>query len=138
WTRTLAGEGKYVPEHESVRLFADNSTALPWLLAIDNPGEQWFEFEAELRLTPEGEKGTNQIGLFFGWRQGAQDPDSPYRFFVVELDEHPQGDDANGRLRLGSALITEGRGDRMAVCEWYYTFAARRPLGPRGGWHPVR
>lgn len=74
----------------------------PFLVALDDPGRDPYEFSIEVKPGEHELAQPNQygMGLFFGWRSKAPDPRTFPRFFVLTLDRTPIGKDIHGRLKL--------------------------------------
>jgi serine/threonine protein kinase len=99
------------------------------LLAIDNdPRLRWFDFSVELQRFPSANKDENLIGVFFGYRRDANEPERDLPFFMLELQEDPKGL-AGGRLVLGWSYAQRRHGARGEVRQWLeYLPGARRAL----------
>jgi hypothetical protein len=99
------------------------------LLAIDNdPRLRWFDFSVELQRFPSANKDENLIGVFFGYRRDAGEPERDLPFFMLELQEDPKGQ-AGGRLLLGWSYAQRRHGARGEVRQWLEPLpGARRAL----------
>jgi serine/threonine protein kinase len=106
WSARLWGKGGPDPMPFQLALTSLPPNSAPTLLALDDdPARHWFEFAVQLQQPGRSTPGTNELGLFFGWRRDAGDPVKRSRFFVVQLDEQATDDFPNGRAMIGSAHL---------------------------------
>lgn len=115
----------------------------PALLALDDPGEQNFEFSVEMKAWDQSKPLSNDLGIFFGWQDNLPDPQERRRFFALHLDRRQALKDIHGRLNIGSWLFEEAKGARGGWNEQNVRplhqgrgFPALPPPGPNG-WYRV-
>ena len=85
----------------------------PGLLALDDPGEQNFEFSVEMKAWNGNPIGKDELGIFFGWRDNFNDPLERPRFFAVKLDRKADNNYPHGKATIGTWCFEdakEGRG----------------------------
>ncbi len=84
----------------------------PFMVALDDPGNQPYEFSIEVKSGVPGlnPPHTYGVGLFFGFVPKAPDPRIFPRFFVLSLDNAPFAADIHGRLMLGTWMFFEPEG----------------------------
>ncbi|MBI2806538.1 MAG: serine/threonine protein kinase [Planctomycetes bacterium] len=141
WQERLFGKGG--PAAFSDRLVLVSADENPMFLGLANPDRQCFDFSVDLSKTHDADKDPqrNRIGLFFGWRRRELDSDQHPRFFVVELDEHPQGKKGHGQLKIGTALAVNGTKDFGTQLHFYSLLPADRgvvPLMRSSGYHRIQ
>ena len=112
------------------------------LIALDNPGSHWFQFEVEIQRYRNCPSGMNLRGIFFGWHRRATDPHLRDPCLVIRLDETPAENAPQGRLLLGTGHLETAVGMRAGLVSWMPDLPAGKnqiPLGePTKGWHKVR
>jgi hypothetical protein len=104
---------------------------MPTMIALAGMSRQGFEFRVDVRPGDYNRPRTNDLGLFFGYRDRSGDPLARPRFFVVQLDRRPVLKDEYGRLKIGTALLEEGGEGRGSVFDFF------RPLPQDFGWIPL-
>jgi serine/threonine protein kinase len=113
----LAGEGECLPDGAHLVLCSPPRKRAT-LIALDNdPERRWFEFAIELCQVPGTRLADNELGIFFGYRRSRQDPASPPRFFVVQVDQSPAPGFPHGQVRIGSTRRLEPRGVQAEIDE---------------------
>jgi serine/threonine protein kinase len=115
------------------------------LLVLDNDVRlRWFDFSIELQRFPEKDPAANQLGVFFGYRRSAKDPDRDYPFFAVEVQDAPPKAAAPGRLLVGWSYLQRRRGAQGEIAEWLQPLLKEsKPtdlpkLDPKRPWRTVR
>jgi hypothetical protein len=139
WARKLFDtKGYYRALPMGLSLFSP-AEPFPTLIALDDdPEHRWFEFSVEMQQIKGLARGEG--GVFFGWRRRPGEPANP--FFLVRIEEGPEGAASPGRFEALVALLDEGARNRGSL-----TWEQPLPQGkgraelrdrPAGGWHKVR
>jgi serine/threonine protein kinase len=130
--KQLLAQPTYTPMSKELILFSRADGNKPSLLALDDPGEENFEFSVEIRHWGVPKPDGNELGLFFGWREELPDPLDRPRFFAVRLDPQPDEQRPNGRLTIGSWRFEEPKGARAGMSEGNIRVLFGPKDGPRG------
>jgi hypothetical protein len=140
WEHRVFGGGKYNLMADALCLTAFQE-GTPTLLALDaDPEQRWFEFQLELHPLSGGANGTNEAGLFFGWRDSPENPEAAYRFFVVEVVEMERNGVRGLEASVGTARLIRAKGNRAGDFNWYRAIRgpqAALPIRPDNGWHKL-
>ena len=135
--RIVSGQGKLQPLDSELVLQTEGEK--PFLLALDNPGNQSFDLSLELRAPHQFLPQVNDLGIFFGWRDQSDDPMTQIRFFAIMLDTRPVLNDINGRLSIGTWQLGDPRTGKQTIWEANpkpFTGPSSVPLGQgNNGWH---
>jgi serine/threonine protein kinase len=130
--KQLLGQPTYTPMSKELILFSRPDDHKPSLLALDDPGEENFEFSVEMRHWGVPKPDGNELGLFFGWRDNLPDPLDRPRFFAVQLDPRPDELRPNGRLTVGTWRFEEPKDARAGMSEQNIRVLFGPKDGPRG------
>jgi serine/threonine protein kinase len=131
WNRRLTGTGRFQRKPMQLMLSSPPQDNQPTLIALDDdPARRWFELSLELNAPLAGPE-TNRFGVFFGWRKETSCA------FVVEIDEHPCDGCPQGRARIGTLRVIEGRGADAGSVDfrWLPGEKGQLPLLRSGTWH---
>jgi serine/threonine protein kinase len=123
--RRLGGQGGYVIRPGQGLVLESFRDAKPTLFALGETDEPCFEFATEARrFRSKGRDGAQEVGIFFGRRDG---PDGPSPCFVVSVADGPA---AVGQavVQVQSWLADEGNGVRRPHFVQRPLLTPERPL----------
>ena len=142
WSARVWGEGHLDPQKAGLHFSSFQKERT--LILIDNDVHmRWFDFSIELQKFGT-DPATDQLGVFFGFRRNADEPNRDLPFFTLELQESP----ASGqepRLLVGWSYLGRPHGTRGEVVEWMNPLGREvgplqlpKPPGPRNQWRTLR
>jgi serine/threonine protein kinase len=139
----LWGKGHYVAAGGKEMVVYSPWDNNPTVIALDYLPRGSFEFSIEIRQDETKPMNTNDLGVVFGWRTVAPDPQAIRRFFNVQIDERPGLNCSYGRVTIGTGQRTEREGARGAISQLLAPLPNGRgilalgkpPNGPR--WHKL-
>jgi hypothetical protein len=138
--RRLAGKGRHSVQPHVGLLVESVVEAKPTLFALGEANDVCFEFATDFRrLRKAGHPGPQEVGAFFGWRNG---PDGPAPCFVVAVADPPKVAGA-AVVQIKAWVVDEGNGGRAVQHDERSVLLPDRVLLPvelarPDDWHTLR
>jgi hypothetical protein len=140
WSYTLFGKGRASPLPQFGLALHSPPGEPMTLVALDNPGRQWFDYAIEMQGVPAAAAAAQ--GLFFGYRRRPGSVNPAGRFFLLRIQELAPGAKAPASMQLLLAFLGSDPGQKptmlsVADLPGGEGYVPLRPRGPKG-WRSLR
>jgi serine/threonine protein kinase len=127
WTARVWGKGGHLDSLNGFLHFNSDPKERTLILIDNDVRMRWFDFSVDLQKFGT-DPAANQLGVFFGFRRNANEPERDLPFLTLELQEQAASGKEPSRLLVGWSYLGRPHGTSGEVVEWMKPLA--RGVGP--------